>query len=152
MGAGWRPMNAFADYGAAKAPVIPDNRANRRAKAPSKLDLKLEEKQRLTKAYLASQRARRARLLVEEPRLKNLIKYLRKVGPDDGDELISAFGACQWLPNAAAETKMFALELVSRHESKIRLQVGLEPLDDPLPPNTSVYFEVRDLLRKAGLR
>jgi hypothetical protein len=145
-------MNAFEEYGAAKAPVIPDNRANRRAKAPSKLDLKLEEKQRLTKAYLASQRARRAQLLEQEPRLKDLIKYLRKIGPEDGDELIAAFSACQWLKVAGAEVKMFALELVARKEAKIKLELGFEPLDDPLPPDTSVYQEVRSILRKAGLR
>jgi hypothetical protein len=145
-------MNAFEEYGAEKAPVIPDNRANRRAKAPSALDLKMEEKQRLTKAYLASQRARRAHLLEQEPRLKDLIKYLRKVGPEDGDELISAFGACQWLLSSSAEVKMFALELVARKEAKIKLELGFEPLDDPLPPDTSVYQEVRSILRKAGLR
>jgi len=145
-------MSYFEEYGAAKAPVIPDNRANRRAKAPSALDKKMEEKQRLTKAYLASQRARRARLLEQEPRLKGLISYLRKVGPEDGDELIAAFSACQWLLSSSAEVKMFALELVSRKEAKLRLEIGEQPLDDPLPPDTSVYFEVRSLLRKAGLR
>lgn len=145
-------MNHFEEYGAAKAPTIPDNRANRRAKAPSKLDLKMEEKQRLTKAYLMSQRARRARLLEEEPRLKDLVRYLRKVGPEDGDELIAAFQVCQWLRVASNDIKMFALELVSRKEAKIKLELGFEPLDDPLPPETSVYFEVRRTLRKWGLR
>ena len=144
--------DAFAEYGETKAPTIPDNRANRRAKAPSALDLKMEAKQRLTKAYLASRRRRRTELLMAEPRLKDLIRYLRKVGPEDGDELIAAFQACEWLLQAGADIKMFALELVSRQETKIRLQVGLQPLDDPLPPDTSVYFEVRSILRKAGLR
>lgn len=145
-------MNAFEEYGAEKAPTIPDNRANRRKKNPSKLDLRMEEKQRLTKAYLASRRQRRAELLEQEPRLKDLIKYLRKVGPEDGDELIAAFQACQWLRLAPAEIKMFALELVARKEAKLRLEVGEQPLDDPLPPDTSVYFEVRSVLRSWGLR
>lgn len=144
--------NPFESYGAEKAPVIPDNRADRRKKAPSQLDLKMEEKQRLTKVYLASQRARRVRLLEQEPRLKDLIKYLRRVGPDDGDDLIAAFGACQWLRSANNEIKMFALELVSRKEAKIKLELGFEPLDDPLPPDTSVYQEVRSILRNWGLR
>lgn len=145
-------MNHFESYGLEKAPQIPDNRANRRAKNPSKLDLKMEEKQRLTKAYLASQRARRARLLEQEPRLKDLVKYLRKVGPEDGDDLIAAFGACQWLRASNNEIKIFALELVARKEAKLRLEIGEQPLDDPLPPETSVYMEVRGILRKAGLR
>lgn len=145
-------MNPFEAYAADKAPVIPDNRANRRKKDPSKLDLKMEEKQRLTKAYLASRRARRAHLLEQEPRLRDLVKYLRKIGPEDGEELIAAFSACQWLLRASPEIKMFALELVARTESKIKLSLGFEPLDDPLPPETSVYFEVRGILRSRGLR
>lgn len=145
-------MNAFEQYGAEKAPVIPDNRANRRAKAPSALDLKMAEKQRLTKAYLASRRARRAQLLEAEPRLKDLIRYLIRVTAEDGDDLIAAFQACQWLLQASPDIKMFALELVARKEAQIKLALGFEPLDDPLPPDTSVYFEVRTLLRRAGLR
>jgi hypothetical protein len=144
--------DAFEAYGAAKAPVIPDNRANRRAKAPSKLDLKMEEKQRLTKAYLASRRRRRAALLEQEPRLKDLIRYLRRIGPEDGDDVVQAFVACQWLLNSSPDIKMFSLELLTRAESRIKLSLGLLPLDDPMPGETSVYFEVQRLLRKAGLR
>ena len=145
-------MNHFESYGEDAAPKIPDNRANRRAKAPSALDLKMAEKQRLTKAYLASRRARRAVLLEQEPRLRDLIRYLRRIGPDDGDDVIAAFGACHWLLNSSPDIKMFALELVARKEAQIKLALGFEPLDDPLPPDTSVYFEVRAVLRKAGLR
>lgn len=143
-------MNAFEEYGAAAAPVIPDNRANRRAKAPSKLDLKMEEKQRLGRAYLASRRRRRGELLEQEPRLKDLIKYLRKVGPGDGDDLVQAFAVCGWLREAGQEIRLFALELVTRAESRLRLQVGLLPLDDPMPPETSVYFKVRRILQTGG--
>lgn len=142
----------FESYGEAAAPKIPDNRANRRAKNPSALDLKMEEKQRLTKAYLASQRARRSALLEQEPRLKDLIRYLRRVGPDDGDEVIAAFQTCDWLRASGADIKIFALELLTRAESRIKLSLGLLPLDDPMPGETSVYFEVQRLLRKGGLR
>lgn len=142
-------MNAFEQYAAEKAPVIPDSRANRRKKNPSALDLKMEEKQRLTKAYLATRRARRAELLEQEPRLRDLIKYLRKLGPEDGDELIEAVRE-SWLMRASQEIRLFALELVGRCESRIKLAIGLVPLDDPVPPETSVFFEVQGLLRKAG--
>lgn len=145
-------MSPFEAYGQERAPVIPDSRPDRRKKDPSKLDLKMEEKQRLTKAYLASRRTRRAALLEQEPRLRDLIRYLRRVTAEDGDEMIAAFGACQWLLSSNADIKMFALELVSRKEAQIKLALGFEPLDDPLPPDRSVYQEVRGILRKAGLR
>jgi hypothetical protein len=143
-------MNAFETYGETAAPKVPDNRANRRKKAPSKLDLKMEEKQRLTKAYKSLRRQLRIEILQREPRLKDLIRYLRKVGPEDGDDLIEAVAACQWLMTADQEVRLFALNLVARREDKIKLSLGLLPLDDPLPPETCVFFEVQRLLRMGG--
>ncbi len=143
-------VNPFEDYGTANAPVIADRRPNRRAKSPSKLDLKMEEKQRLTKAYKATRRLRRAEILQREPRLLDFMRYLRRVGPDDGDELLPAIEACDWLMAAPQDVRLFALERIGSCEARIKLKLGLVPLDDPMPPATSVYLEAQKLLRRAG--
>lgn len=143
-------MNAFATYGEAKAPVIPDNRANRRAKAPSKLDLKMEEKQRLTKAYRASRRVERTAILQAEPRLLDFMRYLRKVGPGDGPELLDGLREASWLLRSSQRIRGFALERIARRSDKIKLNLGDLPMDDPLPPETSVFFEAQKILRTGG--
>lgn len=140
----------FASYGEASAPAIPDNRPNRRKKQPSALDLKMEEKGRLHRTYRMLKRQERIEILAEEPRLLNLLRYLRKVGPDDGDELLDAIKASDWLLAASKRVRGFALTLIGRRESKIRLSLGLLPLDDPIPPLTSVFFEAQRLLRAGG--
>ncbi|QDZ07473.1 hypothetical protein FPZ24_08245 [Sphingomonas panacisoli] len=147
--------DAFASYGEAAAPIFTDPRANRRKKDPSALDLKMEEKGRLLKAYKAMRRKLRIEILAEEPRLLNLMRYLRSVGPDDGDELLAAIGACDWLMTAPQNVRAFALERIRRREDKIKLMMGERPLDDPLPPElggrTTVFFEAQKLLRKGGV-
>jgi hypothetical protein len=142
--------NPFLDYGADKAPVIPDRRADRRAKKPSALDLKMEEKQRLTKAYKATRRLHRIAVLADEPRLLDFMRYLRRVGPDDGDELLLALRDCDWLLDAPQRVRLFALERVASREDKIRLSLGLVPFSDPMPPATSVYLEARAILSSRG--
>lgn len=146
--------DAFADYGASAAPVFADPRANRRKKEPSKLDLKMEEKGRLVRHYKALRRAARIAILQEEPRLLDLMRYVRSVGPGDGDELLDAIKASDWLMAAPQNVRAFALERIRRREDKIKLMLGLVPFDDPLPPelggHTTVFFEAQKLLRTGG--
>lgn len=143
-------MNAFEAYGEQKAPTPQDRRPNRRKKNPSPLDLKMEERQRLTRTYRMLKRQERINILATEPRLLDFMRYLRKVGADDGDELLEAIEASDWLMAANADVRHFALSRIGVRESRIKLSLGLMPLDDPLPPDTSVFFEAQRLLRKAG--
>lgn len=143
-------MNPFESYGSQAAPVIPDRRPSRRKKNPSELDLKMEERQRLTKAYRASKRAERIQILASEPRLLNFMRYLRSVGAEAADELLEAIEASDWLMSAPQDVRGFALARIGRRQDKIKLMLGMTPLDDPLPPETSVFFEAQTLLRAAG--
>jgi hypothetical protein len=140
----------FAAYAETAAPAIPDRRADRLRKNPSALDLKMAEKSRLTKAYRIMKRAERIEILANEPRLLGFMRYLRSVGPEDGGELLEALGASDWLPKAPQSVRGFALQRIARRQDKIKLMLGLVPLDDPLPPETSVFFEAQKLLRAGG--
>lgn len=142
--------DAFASYGETAAPTPADRRPNRRKKNPSVLDLKMEEKARLTRAYRASKKAERIAILKDEPRLLNFMRYLRSVGPDDGDELLESIEASDWLMSAPQSVRLFALSRIGRRQDKIKLMLGLRPLDDaPFGP-PCVFGKARDLLRKAG--
>lgn len=142
--------DAFESYGETAAPTPVDRRPDRRKKAPSKLDLKMEEKQRLAKSYKAAKRQERIEILKAEPRLLNFMRYLRSVGAEQGDELLEAIAASDWLMHAPAIVRGFALSRIARRQEKIQLMHGMIPLDDPLPPATSVFFQAQKLLRTGG--
>lgn len=143
--------DAFELYGETAAPVVPDRRADRRKKAPSALDLKMEEKQRLTRAYKALKRAERVEILQEQPRLLDFMRYLHSVTADQADELLDAIAASDWLMRAPQRIRGFALSRIARRQEKLLLLHGRVPLDDPMPPETSVFFEAQRLLRTGGL-
>lgn len=142
--------DTFASYGETAAPVFADPRANRRKKNPSQLDLKMEERARLSKAYRALKRLERIEILKAEPRLLNFMRYLRSVGADQADELLEAIANSDWLMTAPQVVRAFALSRIGRRQEKIRLMLGLIPLDDPMPPETSLFFEAQKLLRQGG--
>lgn len=145
-------MNAFDAYAAEAIPVAvqrKDARQHVTDKAPSALDLKMAEKQRLSRAYRASKAKWRKEVLEAEPRLRDFLRYLRTVRPERSGELIDAV-KYSWLAGAARDVRLFALDLVRRHCDRINRMIGFEALDDPIPPETSLYFEARDLLYRGG--
>ena len=125
----------FASYGATAAPKqFPKRGRNREVFAPSALEKKQAEKQRLSKAYRIDQRKRNAEIMMREPRLKGFMRYLKTIGPDDGDDLIEQV-RISWLRESDDEVKTFAKAMITARCDKIaRVCFGREPLDDPLPP------------------
>ena len=141
----------FASYAdQAVSPAMQRRQAKAEAAKPkSALDLKMEEKQRLSKAYRLWKSAERAAVLAAEPRLRDFLRYLRSVRPDAAGELLEAI-AGSWLVTSPRPIRLFALDLVRRHCDRINRRLGFEPLDDPIPPETTLYFRARDLLYPGG--
>ena len=134
-------MNAFASYGMTAAP------RERAKKEPSPLDLKLREKQRLNRAYKAALRKDRLQAFTDEPRLRNFMRWLRRQA--DPVELVEGVSE-SWLPASPQHVRILALRLIDRHCDRLNRQFGFEPLDDPLPPETNVYFRCREVLHPGG--
>jgi hypothetical protein len=89
-------------------------------------------------------------LIEAEPRLLGFLKFVRRMEIDDGDELIEAIGACDWLLNSDQDTRIFALDAIQTRADRLKLLLGLPTLSDPLPPDTSVWIECRKLLSSRG--
>lgn len=146
--------NMFAAYAETAIPApVARQQARREAatvKAPSALDLKMAERQRLSKGYRIIQRRERETTLAHEPRLRDFLRYLRTVKPEQSDDLIQAIKE-SWLPKSVQAVRIFALRLIARHCDRLNRQAGREALDDPIPPETSVYFEAKALLHKGGM-
>lgn len=139
----------FVEYGARSIPA-PQLRAQMlRDKEPSELEKKLLEKQRLSARYRKWKTQEARATLASEPRLRDFNRYLRTVAPQDGDELIEAV-ADSWLLECDQSVRVYALRMIDRHCNRLNLRLGNEPLDDPLPPETTVYFRARALLHAGG--
>lgn len=134
-------MNAFATYGEASAP------RERKQKEPSALDLKMREKQRLHRSYKAALRKDRQEAFSTEPRLRDFMRWLRR--QDDPRELVEGV-AESWLPSSTQNVRILALRLIDRHCNRLNRLAGFEALDDPLPPESNVFFRCRDLLHAGG--
>lgn len=146
----------FLDYGLERAakPRRNPELYNGGVKAPTALELKLQEKQRLSRGYKAWKRAERRRLIEAEPRLLDLIRYVRKLQVDGGDDLIDAVSVCGWLLNAEPDVRRLALNIIQQRADRINLLLGLPTLSDPIPPElggtTNVFHECRRLLSQRG--
>jgi hypothetical protein len=123
--------------------------AEKAAQGPSELELQQAEKQRLSRAYRAWKRTWAREQIATEPRLIAFRRYLKSVGPADGDELIDSIRT-SWLPAAPVDVRLFALRQVDARCQRVRLLMGEEPLDDPWPTETNVYFRARDILYAGG--
>lgn len=119
-------------------------------KAPSPLEMKMREKQRLNRRYLQLRRLEIKATLTSEPRLGGFLRYLRTVQAEQAGELIEAVAACEWLLAAPLPVRLFALRMVDNRCNKINQMLGNETLDDPLPPETNTYLMARALLHPGG--
>lgn len=137
----------FAEYGAKAIPA--PQRTQIKKDVKSALELKMEERQRLTARYRKWKTAEARATLASEPRLRAFNRYLRSVKPGQGDELIDAI-AESWLPASPQDVRVYALRMIDRHCNRLNLRLGNEVLDDPMPPETSVYFMARALLHPGG--
>jgi hypothetical protein len=142
-------MNAFEAYADATGYRGLPKKQEKAAQGPSQLDLMQEEKGRLQASYKRWQREHAKSMFVAEPRLKNFRRYLKSVGANDGEELLDAVRT-SWLPASPVDVRVFALRLLDARCQRIRLLIGEDPLDDPLPPETSVYLEARAVLYPGG--
>lgn len=147
----------FTAYAVEKAPPRQirdwDNqraKVTARYKEPSPLEKKMREKQRLSRAFRAWRREEVKTTLASEPRLSFFLRYLRTVTAETGGELIEALGVCDWLLAAPLKVRIFALRMIDTRCNKINQQLGNDILDDPIPPETSIYFRARHLLYAGG--
>ena len=141
-------LDAFADYGAEKAPE-PRRAKPKAEKPPSALELKMRERQRLHRNYRLWQRDHNQGVLRKEPRLVGFMRYLKTVRPETGDELLEAIED-SWLRKAAQDVRIFALRMIAARADKLNRDIGREALNDPMPPEMSVYLKARALLHEGG--
>jgi len=84
----------------------------------------------------------------EGPRLIAMLDWMKTLGPDDAEEMISVVACQDWLLEASPELRRLALHLIDDQICRIRKAVGLRELDDPLPGEPDNVFQIiRDILQ-----
>lgn len=141
-------MNAFTQHGEAVAPKWQPKKNPEYT--PTPVEARLQERDRLSKRYRRLKRQEVREILAGEQRLRGFLRYLRTVGPEDGDDLLDALSECDWLRASPQPVRLFALRMISARVDKVNRSLGFEALDDPLWPETSIYFKARDILHKGG--
>ncbi len=111
--------------------------------APKTLQAKQDEKQRLAKAYRASQREQWRELCEQEPRLPGFRRSIRRM--QSPAQVLTALAESP-LRRGAPSVRYAVLRLIDRHCWRQLRRQGQAPLDDPLPPQTNVFFVAREML------
>lgn len=130
-------LDAFGDFGATATPV-------KRAKPAATRQEKFDEKKRLSVAYRRERARMNAETLAAEPRLRDFARFVRSCST--GAEIVDAIRT-SWLPTAPDEVRFYALRIVSAFCDKMDRLAGFDPPHDPLPPETSTFFEAKEALR-----
>ena len=110
---------------------------------PLTLQEKQDEQNRLAKAYRAAKREEWRELTEQEPRLIEFRKSLRSLR--DPKQVVS-FIAESWVRHAPDPVRRAALRLVDAHSNREKRFAGRPIFDDPLPPDTNVFFTVKGML------
>jgi hypothetical protein len=129
----------FATYALHAIPAAQQRRDDKAGKPKTAFDLLGEERQRLAKTYRLQRRKLNADILAREPRLRDFARYLKKAVPG---ELLDAVKS-SWLTTAPEDVQHYALRLVGARCDKINAANGFAALDDPLPPETSMFFKIK---------
>lgn len=110
---------------------------------PQTLQDKQDERNRLDKAYRAAKREEWRELTEREPRLlefKSALKLMRH------PRQVLEFVADSWVRQAPEPVRRAALRLVDAHSNREKRFAGRPIFDDPLPPETNVFFMVKEML------
>lgn len=104
------------------------------------LEAKQAEKGRLALRYRAGARAEFRAQCQQEPLLRT---FRRDFGRAAQPLLFLADHPLRFAP---MDIRRAVLRQIDRHAAKVRRRLGLAILDDPLPPQTNVFFVARELL------
>ena len=123
------------------------------ARPPGAAEKAIAERERAARQYRAMRRTALKTLFNSEPHGKSLWKLhatLAHFGIEDAAAMKRHVQreVDSWLGAAPFEIRYAALQLIGQRITRIRLQAGLVPFDDPLPGQPDRIFQtVKKLLR-----
>jgi hypothetical protein len=103
----------------------------------------------LRAAYVEWRHERRQALLrgPHADGLQELFGVLRSATMVNTSVIFDYVVGAQWLRNADPETKLEVVNLIAEAIGDLRLDAGVDELDDPLPPEMNTFLLIRSILR-----
>ncbi|MBF0562274.1 MAG: hypothetical protein HQL37_09690 [Alphaproteobacteria bacterium] len=145
--------DAFLAYGDATAPTFRPTTV--RAATPISPAIKRDQERRKLSVLARQQlRAEERTILAcpEGPRLAAMLKWMRSLAIDQGEEFLEVLAGEDWLLTAPEAFRRVAQRLFGRVTGHIRRRAGFDALDDPLPwdedglPVESLHGRIKQLL------
>ena len=140
----------FSSYAEQAIPKTVQRRAAKQAQRnEDRIKAVQDEDRILAKMARAQEKAWRARVIdySENPMaLQSILDQFKRFGPDDGEAMVETVRQAATM-FAGRETRFLLTRVVAEACARINRKLDREPLDDPLPPETSVFLDCRELLR-----
>lgn len=140
-------FSAYAEQAIPKTVQRKDVR--KRDREAERLQKQQNEDAILAKAARAIDKAWREKTITESEdpaALQSILDQFRRSGPDDGERMVETVRQAAAIFKGPDQRRLL-LQGVDKASQRIRRKLGLEPLDDPLPPEMNVFLECREILR-----
>lgn len=109
--------------------------------------LKVVDKERRVIRAMAKDRARDKRAALEAtPNGQRLMQLVAELAEMPLEQWPAAVGACAWLKSADRDFRGDALTIIRVAYDQVATAQGIPELNDPLPPDTTPFLQIRDLL------
>lgn len=103
---------------------------------------KYEESNRLLSAYKKSkQEWFNVTLSLCPEEMIKILRYVRQMPVSAEDDFLDRMQKIDWLMQSHADVKLLLLRVIARRMDDLHGE-----LDDPLPPNTNMFFKARSIL------
>ena len=75
------------------------------------------------------------------PEAIKVLRYVRQMPKQAEDDFLNRMQSLEWLMAGSADVKLMVLRVIEKRMESIAV------LNDPLPPQTNMYFKARDILQ-----
>ncbi len=127
--------DAFQAYGEVTVPVFGHQQRQMEARTLSPAEKRDRERRKLSALARRQLRAEQRAALAcpEGPRLTAMLKWMRGLSIQQGDEFLDVLAGEDWLLVAPESFRRVAQRLFGRVTEHIRRRAGIGALDDPMP-------------------
>lgn len=101
-----------------------------------------EESNRLLKAYNVDRKEWFTNTLASCPEeMIKILRYVRSMPPHAEDDFLLRIQKLEWLMESKPDVRLMLLRVIAK-----RMEDRFGQLDDPIPPETNMFFKARHIL------
>jgi len=124
-----RPQNYFEAAGAQERKI------HERRVSVEKRKKEQDDERTQFELYRKGNRTKFTALMNEHPEVRDLVAFLKTMGPASAPALVDYIENLEWLKKAEPDVKIAILSYIGLAIMRLRIQHGLPPFDDGLGPH-----------------